>query len=223
MRVVEERPRLLDGELVHIRIAWLDRRLGDIRGAVHFVRDDETVPVDRGRLRQVVRHVESDAVADGESDRRPRNLVIERVGHHLLVRKDVPLDDRDLEIEHLHVTVEARLQRLRPLSVDRRREIDLVGGDRGHLPHGLAGCVPGHEHPGWHDRAADVTGAEPKVHPVGRVQDPATSASIEAIDHATNWGRVGRSAIGRAPCTTARRAQARSGRDRALRVPIPTA
>jgi len=55
VRVEPERARVLGRELVGEAAAGLDRRLRDVRDAVHRVRQAHAVPVDRRRLGQVVR------------------------------------------------------------------------------------------------------------------------------------------------------------------------
>src|SRR3546814_3714833 len=56
----------------------LDRVLGQVRHAVHGVVDADAVPVDGGRLRQLVLEVHEDLLALARADRRPgRDAVVE--------------------------------------------------------------------------------------------------------------------------------------------------
>ena len=80
VRVVEIRAGLLCGEFVAIDLAVPYRLLGDVRRAVHHVRQDQSVPVDRRRVRQSVGDVDADPVALPEAQRRPGHLSVERVG-----------------------------------------------------------------------------------------------------------------------------------------------
>src|SRR3546814_18320577 len=58
--------------------ARLDRVLGQVRHAVHGVVDADAVPVDGGRLRQLVLEVHEDLLALARADRRPgRDAVVE--------------------------------------------------------------------------------------------------------------------------------------------------
>src|SRR3546814_13114408 len=58
--------------------ARLDRGLGQVRHAVHGVVDADAVPVDGGRLRQLVLEVHEDLLALARADRRPgRDAVVE--------------------------------------------------------------------------------------------------------------------------------------------------
>ena len=72
MRVVHERPGLLECELVREGLAGQDFRLIETAHAVHAVRQNEAVPVHRRPLGQFVRDEEAHAVAFECLDRRAR-------------------------------------------------------------------------------------------------------------------------------------------------------
>jgi hypothetical protein len=78
VRVVEERPRLLHRVLVHVRAAGRDRRLSDPGRAVHFVGQDEAVPVDRRGFGERVPNLDADLIALNEAQPRPRHLPVEK-------------------------------------------------------------------------------------------------------------------------------------------------
>ncbi len=86
-----ERAGVLRRELVDEGLARLDRRLRHVRHPVHRVRHAHAVPVDRRRLRQVVREADAHRLAEAHAQR--------RAGHLAVVRPDAkrpPVDERDL-------------------------------------------------------------------------------------------------------------------------------
>jgi hypothetical protein len=121
------------------------------------------MPVQRGRFRQPVRHHHANPVPLGHADARPRYLPVDRVGHHLHVGQDAPLDDRQLELEDLDSVLDARFQHLIALGVVGRGVLDIARVDRRHVPHRLGGHATGHDHPRRHDRPIHVVRAYPQV------------------------------------------------------------
>src|SRR3546814_6580270 len=77
VRVVPEGAGVGYREAVVEGPARLDRVLGQVRHAVHGVVDADAVPVDGGRLRQLVLEVHEDLLALARADRRPgRDAVV---------------------------------------------------------------------------------------------------------------------------------------------------
>ncbi len=112
-----------DRELVDEGLARLDRRLGDERHAVHRVRDDQAVPVDRRALRQLVGDDDADLVAFGDADLRAGNDAVVGPGLDELAGLDFPLHDhRAGQLEDLDVAVHRVVERLAAESLRRRRE-----------------------------------------------------------------------------------------------------
>ncbi len=71
---------LLDREFVIERFTRLDRFLRDLGGTVPRVRNNQTVPVNGGRLRQFVVNDDANMVALADVDARSRNLFVVRIG-----------------------------------------------------------------------------------------------------------------------------------------------
>ena len=72
MRVIPEQPGVAHHEVVGERLAGLHLGLRDARHAVHLDRHAHAMPVDGGRLGQLVREVDDQAIADLGADQRPR-------------------------------------------------------------------------------------------------------------------------------------------------------
>src|SRR5215831_7737708 len=107
MRVIEERPVLMQWKLVDESLARHDRLLPNAGHAVHLDRQFETVPVNASRLRQVVLKNNSNAIALVRLDRRARRASIKTPKI-----ENAPRDDRLLhrlggEVEDLHPVLHA--------------------------------------------------------------------------------------------------------------------
>ena len=76
VRVVHERALVLHLELVDEGLADRDMRLGETADAVHAVRKQDPVPVDRGVLRQLVGDEDAHLVALDALDRRTGRLAV---------------------------------------------------------------------------------------------------------------------------------------------------
>ena len=76
VRVEPERAGVLGRELVGEGAARLDRRLRHARNAVHPVRNAHAVPVDRRRLRQVVREADAQRLAQPDAQLGPGHLAV---------------------------------------------------------------------------------------------------------------------------------------------------
>jgi hypothetical protein len=72
VRMVHLRSRVSYGELVHERFTRLDRRLRDESDAIHVVRHDQPVKVNRGAFVQLVLDDDAHAVAFADADLWPR-------------------------------------------------------------------------------------------------------------------------------------------------------
>jgi hypothetical protein len=119
MRVVHVRADRPGDELVGERFAGLDRVLGDVRHAVHLVRQLLTVEVDPGRLVKVVLEDGPDRVAfdDVEPGAGPGAVEPERRESGLL-RVGHVADLVDREVEHLDAAVHLRREGLIAGSLD---------------------------------------------------------------------------------------------------------
>ncbi len=98
VRVEPERARVLGRELVREGAARFDRRLRDVGDAVHRVGDAHAVPVNRRRLRQLVREPDAQGVAEPDAQLGP--------GHAAVVRPHAQLaaiDQRQLRLARLDV------------------------------------------------------------------------------------------------------------------------
>ena len=92
MRVVEERPDLMEVELVDMRRARLDRVLLEVRDAVVRYRHFDAVKVQRSLLGQVVLDDEADAVALRGLERRTGHAAVVAPRLHEPVREEFLLD-----------------------------------------------------------------------------------------------------------------------------------
>ena len=92
MRVIPIGAGIRHRELVGEAFARLDRRLGDVRSAVHGIRDAQPVPMHRSVLGQPVLHHDPDAIALANPDFRSRRLpaVAPNIGFGIR-----PADDRE--------------------------------------------------------------------------------------------------------------------------------
>ena len=93
VRVIPVESGVAHDEVVGERLAALDCRLRDVGHAVHLDRHPHAMPVNRRRLRQVVREVDDHAIADARADERSREAAVVGPRLHLLTRRD--LDVRD--------------------------------------------------------------------------------------------------------------------------------
>ena len=133
--MVEEGACLLGCEFIGKVLPRLDWWLRDLGGAIHCVWHDQAMPVDGGRLGQIVCHIDPHPVTLRQANARPRHLTVERVGQNLLIWQDVPLDHRNIQIEHFDAILDAWLQRLVAFCVGWRGVADRARIDGGHIFH----------------------------------------------------------------------------------------
>ena len=119
VRVVHVRPGRARHELVGEARARLDRLLGDVRHAVHRVRQLLAVEMDAGRLVHVVLERRADRVAldDRQSRTRPRPVESEGLDG-VLLRIDAVVHLLDRELEDLHAVHDRRFERLVAVALD---------------------------------------------------------------------------------------------------------
>ena len=113
MRVIEISAVLDGGEFVVIRAAVPDRVLRHVRRAIHHVRQNETVPVNRRAFGQAIRDIDAHAIAATEAKRRAWYLSVECVSIDGDARQDRPANRRCFEIEYLHTILDTRRERPR--------------------------------------------------------------------------------------------------------------
>ena len=107
--VVHVRADRPGGELVGERVAGEDRVLGDVRDAVHVVRDALPVEVDPRRFGQVVLEDRPDPVALHDLDPRARPRAVEPEGRdRILDRVDLVLDLVDGHLVDLDAVLDPR-------------------------------------------------------------------------------------------------------------------
>jgi hypothetical protein len=76
MRVVEKRPLRVQVEFVDELSSGRNRLLAEVRGAVHFERDFEALPVYAGRLWNMMLHNDPYTVALHDLNGGPRNRAV---------------------------------------------------------------------------------------------------------------------------------------------------
>ena len=111
VRVVHLSPVLLERELVGERVAGGDVPLVEPAHTVHAARQDNAVPVDRGRLRELVRDQDTDPIALNRLDRRPGRLPVVTPGVHDHAGSDFVPAGFNGEPEHLDAVLHREGQR----------------------------------------------------------------------------------------------------------------
>src|SRR2546425_11812867 len=76
VRVIEERSGLLGRELISKGSSRLDRRLSDLRGAIHRIWHHEAMPVNGRRLGERVAHDDADVIPLHDADGRTGLLYV---------------------------------------------------------------------------------------------------------------------------------------------------
>ena len=88
VRVIPEQSRVGHDEVVGERPAGLHLGLRVAGYAIHLDRDPQAVPVDGGRLRQMIREPHDQPVPDADTDERPRDPAVVGPGLHRQARRD---------------------------------------------------------------------------------------------------------------------------------------
>ena len=111
----------------------------------------------------MIRDINTHAIPFSDANARPRHLVVECIGQHLLMRQDVSLDHRGLQIEHFHAVLDLRLEWLITPGIGGRGIADRTRIHRGHVAHRFGRRVVGHDHSRRHDRAFDRWCADAEI------------------------------------------------------------
>src|SRR5690606_26764538 len=96
--MIPKRPRIWHHEVVAEGLPRQDLRLRHTGNSVHIVGDAQAVPMDAGRLRELVLEVNDDSVALGGADRWPGNAAVVGVDFAPDTRKDLHLRDARHEV-----------------------------------------------------------------------------------------------------------------------------
>lgn len=96
-------------EFVAVHLIFSDRLLGDVRGPIHDIRQDQAMPMHRGGFRQAVLHIDAHMVALPEAQARARHLAIEGIGIDSDAGQDRPADDRGFKVVHFDAVLDPRL------------------------------------------------------------------------------------------------------------------
>src|SRR5581483_8023684 len=161
--MVKECTCLLCREFIFVGFARLDRLLCNVSRAIHIVRYNQTVPVNRCWFRKMVGHVNPKLVALANSNAWPWDLVVESVGHHSFVRKNVPFNHGHVKIEDFYAVFEAWFKWLITFSIYGRNVAYRLWIYGCHVAHGLTGCIVGHNHARRHDNTPYISRTQSQV------------------------------------------------------------
>ena len=107
VRVVEERPMLVQVEFVGEPPARRYRLLADIRHAVHLDGDLETMPVHGGRFRKMVIEDDAHSIALYDLNGRPRASSVVPPDVHRSVWHDFPFHGLSDQVKYLHTAFQS--------------------------------------------------------------------------------------------------------------------
>jgi hypothetical protein len=132
VRVIHLRPMLNERKFVSIGLTRRNVLLRDATDAVHSVRQDEAVPVNCGRLRELVRDQDADAIALHGFNRRARCLpvVTPAIDHH--PGRKLPSHRLSDQVEFLDPTLHYPREG-RSVGRDNGAVVNLSARDRGRL------------------------------------------------------------------------------------------
>src|SRR5665213_330609 len=141
---------LPDDEFIFVIAARLDRGLSDLSRTVHLVRHDQSMPMDRRGLGQVVMEINPNVVALGKLQPRSWYLMIVGIGLDGNVGENIPSDYRCFEVEYFYAVFESRLKWPIASCISRSLKCHLARWYRRHVPHRFGGCVERHNHAWGH-------------------------------------------------------------------------
>ena len=118
------------------------------------------MPVNRRAFGKPVRHLDPDAIPFLNLKPRARKLTIEGVGINGDAGEYGPADHGGLEAKRLHPVVQLRLKHLVTASLKTEAGRNVLGMNRGHVPHGCRRRVTIHNHARGHYCATHIPCAE---------------------------------------------------------------
>ena len=191
MRVVEERAGLERDVLVGVKPTRRDGVLRDIAGSIHAVRHDQTGPMHRRGLRQMVRKVDTHAVTLLELEPRPWHLPIDRIRGDLRAGQDVPADNRRVEIEDLDTALDAGREQHVAFGLNRRRVTHSPRVGRSHIAHRVRRRGRCHDHPGGMTVPRTSSALTRIFTNAAGTNIPAMSRRVAKPVSVASWTRVG--------------------------------